>query len=33
MSAAAAMIVRLAGIWGAEDLSVGGGAPLAGASR
>jgi tripeptide aminopeptidase len=33
MSAAAAMLVRLAGIWATGDLSVGGGAPLAGASR
>jgi len=33
MSAAAAMIVRLAGIWASGELSVGGGAPLAGASR
>jgi tripeptide aminopeptidase len=33
MSAAAATIVRLAGIWATGDLSVGGGAPLAGASR
>ena len=33
MSAAAAMLVRLAGIWAAGDLAVGGGAPLAGASR
>jgi tripeptide aminopeptidase len=33
MSAAAAMLVRLAGIWAAGDLAVRGGAPLAGASR
>ncbi len=33
MSAAAAMLVRLAGIWGSGNLSVSGGAPVAGASR
>jgi tripeptide aminopeptidase len=33
MSAAAAMLVRLAGIWASGDLSVASGAPLAGASR
>jgi tripeptide aminopeptidase len=33
MSAAAATLVRLAGIWASGDLSVRGGAPLAGASR
>jgi tripeptide aminopeptidase len=33
MSAAAAMLVRLAGVWGSGQLSVSGGAPLAGASR
>lgn len=33
MSAAAATLVRLAGVWGSGELSVPGGAPLAGASR
>jgi tripeptide aminopeptidase len=33
MAAAAAMIVRLAGIWASGQLSVAGGVPLAGASR